>query len=87
MNKLSGISIVMDIEDLAGSNLKLDKAANHCAARLSGNGGGVNSAFCKLFAIFSSGTRVFPCAKVYKFNKGGLMNRIIVQYKSIRRIT
>ena len=40
MNKLSGISIVMDIEDLAGFNLKLDKAANHCAARLSDNGGG-----------------------------------------------
>ena len=40
MNKLSGMSIVLDIEDLAGSNLKLDKAANHCAARLSGNGGG-----------------------------------------------
>ena len=40
MNKLSGISIVMDIEDLAGANLKLDKATKHCAARLSGNGGG-----------------------------------------------
>ena len=40
MNKLSGISIVMDIEDLAGANLKLDKAANHCAARLSDVGGG-----------------------------------------------
>ena len=32
--------IVMDIEDLAGDNPKLDKAANHCVARLSGNGGG-----------------------------------------------
>ncbi len=32
--------IVLDIEDLAGSNLKLDKAANHCAARLSDIGGG-----------------------------------------------
>ena len=40
MNKLSGMSIVMDIEDLAGSNLKLDNAVNRCAARLSGNGGG-----------------------------------------------
>ena len=30
----------MDIEDLAGANLKLDKAANRCTARLSGNGGG-----------------------------------------------
>ena len=40
MNKLSGMSIVLDIEDLAGSNLKLDKAANCCAVRLSGNGGG-----------------------------------------------
>ena len=40
MNKLSGMSIVMDIEDLAGSSLKLDKAANRCAARLSSNGGG-----------------------------------------------
>ncbi len=40
MNKLSGMSIVMDIEDLAGFNLKLDKTANRCAVRLSGNGGG-----------------------------------------------
>ena len=40
MNKLSGISIVMDIEDLAGSNLKFDKAANRCAAKLSDVGGG-----------------------------------------------
>ena len=40
MNKLSGMSIVMDIEDLAGANLKLDTAANRCPARLSGNGGG-----------------------------------------------
>ncbi len=30
----------MDIEDLAGHNLKFDKVANHCVARLSGNGGG-----------------------------------------------
>ena len=47
MNKLSGMSIVMDIEDLAGSNLKLDKAANHCAARLSdvGGGGGLTPRF------------------------------------------
>ena len=40
MNKLSGMSIVMDIEDLAGFNLKLDKTANRCAVRLSDNGGG-----------------------------------------------
>ena len=148
MNKLSGMSIVMDIEDLAGSNLKLDKAANHCAARLSDvGGGGLNSAFCKLFAIFlllhhavrfpvipqriaSRGTseardeqqstetvsfrcccercrlsraiferntpqslpcgiskhKLNTCDKTYKPNKGGLINRIIVQCKSIRRI-
>ena len=42
MKKLSGISIVMDIEDLAGANLKLDKAANRCAARLSDIGGGAH---------------------------------------------
>ena len=34
------VRIVMDIEDLAGYNLKLDKAANHCVARLSDIGGG-----------------------------------------------
>ena len=86
MNKLSGMSIVMDIEDLAGFNLKLDKTANRCAVRLSGNGGGLKSANCKLFAIFSFNTRNAPCAKVYKLNKGGLMNRIIVQYRLLRRI-
>ena len=32
----------MDIENLAGSNLKLDKAANHCTARLSDIGGGAH---------------------------------------------
>ena len=42
MKKLSGMSIVMDIEDLAGANLKLDKAVNHCAARLSDVGGGAH---------------------------------------------
>ena len=30
----------MDIKDLAGSNLTLDKAVNHCAVRLSDVGGG-----------------------------------------------
>ena len=40
MNKLSGISIVMDIEDLAGFNLKFDKAQNPCKIRLSDVGGG-----------------------------------------------
>ena len=42
MNKLSGISIVMDIEDLAGANLKFDKAANHCKIGLSDVGGGAH---------------------------------------------
>ena len=32
----------MDIKDLAGSNIKFDKAANHCAARLSDVGGGAH---------------------------------------------
>ncbi len=36
------MSIVMDIEDLAGSNLKLDKTANHCVARLSDVGWGAH---------------------------------------------
>ena len=34
--------IVMDIEDLAGSNLKFDKVTNRCAARLSDVGGGAH---------------------------------------------
>ena len=40
MNKLSGISIVMDIENLAGANLKFDKAPNPCKIGLSDVGGG-----------------------------------------------
>ena len=77
----------MDIEDLAGANLKLDKAANRCAARLSDIGGeGLTYSNCKLFAIFSFSTRVFPCAKVYKFNKGGLLDRNMLKYKLLRRI-
>ncbi len=42
MKKLSGMSIVMDIEDLVGFNLKLDKTVNRCAARLSDVGGGAH---------------------------------------------
>ena len=75
----------MDIKDLAGVNLKLDKAANHCAARLSGNGGGLTYSNCKLFAIFSFNTRHIPCVKVYKFNKGGLLDRNMLKYKLLRR--
>ncbi len=64
---------------------RLDKAINRCLQGFQAMGGGLNSAFCKLFAIFSFNTRNAPCAKVYKFNKGGLLDRNMLKYRLLRR--
>ena len=78
---ITGLTVFLDGSFAMG----LDKVVKPYITRLSDIGGGGNSAFCKLFAIFSFNTRHIPCAKVYKFNKGGLMNRILVQYRLLRR--
>ena len=63
----------------------LDKVAKPYITRHSDVGGGLTYSLCKLFAIFSASTRVFPCAKVYKFNKGGLLDRNMLKYRLLRR--
>ena len=70
MNKLSGISIVMDIEDLAGFNLKLDKTANRCAARLSDvGGGGSTTHFVNFSQYFHSTQGIFLVPKCINSTK------------------